>query len=316
MPLTRHLYEMDEVVSALQIGLCKEEGLFWLWELVVSDEPALAHQTLMNLCICDAPLPSQPAAWIELYCRVQAADLLQRTAAMPSCPPLTTKPPTAADAFIASITSPTDLTDSELADFWIRFDAACRQENTVAAIWLLQNICLSVDQRWSAIELSARPPSSIAILRKNSTTRSDPLLDQATATIFLCSSPLTALWQTWSSQLGRRKARVYAIPREALHAETTRGQIESKYTNIADVRDPVGLLSEGCSFWQKTLREYGITYDDATGATIFPDDDVLERFYATCFPDDIPDEWSKQDQEKSHGRGSKKLESVQVATVR
>jgi hypothetical protein len=34
------------------------------------------------------------------------------------------------------------------------------------------------------------------------------------------------------------------------------------------------------------------------------------------FPDDIPDEWSKQDQEKSHGRGAKKLESIQVATVR
>ena len=28
-----------------------------------------------------------------------------------------------------------------------------------------------------------------------------------------------------------------------------------------------------------------------------------ERFYDTYFPDDIPDEWSRSDQEKSHGLG-------------
>ena len=32
-------------------------------------------------------------------------------------------------------------------------------------------------------------------------------------------------------------------------------------------------------------------------------DDALETFYASTFPDDIPDEWSLEDQEKSHGPG-------------
>jgi hypothetical protein len=32
-------------------------------------------------------------------------------------------------------------------------------------------------------------------------------------------------------------------------------------------------------------------------------DDELEAFYAYAFPDDIPDEWSLEDQELSHGSG-------------
>ena len=95
MPLTRHLYEIDEVVSALQIGLRKEEGLFWLWELVVSGETELAKQTLIDLWILncggyDSALLLDPPS-VESYCRICTAnplqtvvDLLRLTAIMPS----------------------------------------------------------------------------------------------------------------------------------------------------------------------------------------------------------------------------------------
>jgi len=33
------------------------------------------------------------------------------------------------------------------------------------------------------------------------------------------------------------------------------------------------------------------------------DDDELEAFYQSTFPDDIPDEWSLKDQKMSHGQG-------------
>jgi hypothetical protein len=42
----------------------------------------------------------------------------------------------------------------------------------------------------------------------------------------------------------------------------------------------------------------------------FPNDDVLERFYEEFFPNDIPDEWSAADQQKSHGRGCKKVDGT------
>ena len=340
MPLTRHLYEIDEVVSALQIGLRKEEGLFWLWELVVSGETELAKQTLIDLWTLncggyDSALLLLDPPSVESYCRICTAnplqtvvDLLRLTATMPSRPSLTPLPasPAAADrrktrsaAFVASITAATDLTDSELADFWISFDSACRQGSTVDAIWLLQAAQhLSEETLWSAIEIAARGPATtkeiIAVLRTQKTQPS--LLYLAAATMMLCipsekrsaptavdTSVAEGRWATWNSKIGRREARAYAIPADALHAGTTRGQMPFKYTNIGDVREPVGLLSEGCRFWQEALEKHGIVVDAETGATAFPSDDVLERFYECHFPDDIPDEWSKRDQEKSHGRG-------------
>jgi hypothetical protein len=143
------------------------------------------------------------------------------------------------------------------------------------------------------------------------------LLFQAAATLHLCipsqeraayvpprgTQSQRQSWTTWVEQVGRRKARLYAIPVEALHANTTRGRIPHKYTNIDDLRDPVQVLSEGCTFWQNTLKTHGIETDENTGATVFPDDTALESFYDTYFPDDIPDEWSMEDQLKSHGRG-------------
>jgi hypothetical protein len=110
-------------------------------------------------------------------------------------------------------------------------------------------------------------------------------------------------WATWSSMVGRRQARVHAIPAEALHGSTTRGAIPFKYSNITDVRDPVTLLSDGCTFWRLALQEAGVTVDEDTGSIAFPDDDAVEAFYQRYFPDDIPDEWSAEDQAKSHGRG-------------
>jgi hypothetical protein len=270
-------------------------------------------------------------------------DLLRLTATMPARPSLTPLPAsqaaeerrkTRSAAFVASITTATDLTDSELADFWISFDSACRQGSTVDAIWLLQAALhtqhLSEDTLWSAIEIAARGPATtkevIALLRIQKT--KPAILYQAAATMMLCipsakRSALSdidtwateAMWNTWNSQLGRRRARAYAIPSDALHAGTTRGQMPFKYTNIGDVREPVELLSEGCRFWQETLEEHGIDVDVETGATAFPNDDVLERFYERYFPDDIPDEWSKRDQEKSHGRGCKETSTSPPAII-
>lgn len=363
MPLTRHLYEIDEVVSALQVGLRKEEGLFWLWELIVSGETALAQQTLIDLWVLhcgghdSALLLNPPGAdrWVEIYCRICTAkppqtvvDLLRLTATMPSRPSLTPLPASqaAADrrktrsaAFVASITAATDLTDSELADFWISFDSACRQGSAVDAIWLLQAAHhtqqLSEDTLWSAIEIAARGPATtkeiITVLRaqaKQKTKTHPTILYLAAATMMLCipstkrstlsnvdTEAAEARWATWNSQIGRRKARAYAIPTDALHTATTRGQMPFKYTNIGDVREPVGLLSEGCRFWQEALEEHEIGVDAETDATAFPNDDVLERFYERYFPDDIPDEWSKRDQEKSHGRGCQETAASHPAII-
>ena len=116
-------------------------------------------------------------------------------------------------------------------------------------------------------------------------------------------------WCEWSADIGRRSARRYAIPVEALTASTPRGQIESKYTNMDELWDPVPLLSEGCAFWREIVTIYGIKIN-GIGEAVFPNDTIKEDFYVRYFPDDIPDEWSLEDQSKSHGKGTRTRSAV------
>ena len=49
--LTRNLYEIDEVVAALQLCLWKRwpQAMFWAWELFVSEEMDTLKKTLKDL---------------------------------------------------------------------------------------------------------------------------------------------------------------------------------------------------------------------------------------------------------------------------
>jgi hypothetical protein len=353
MPLTRHLYEMDEVVAALQLCLRNNWGraLFWSWELVVSAEEDLARNTLLDAWLRwggghDPTLLTLPhGQWIPLTSRIMAASaaaksltaerFLNLTAAMPSRPHMTPKPrgPRAAQrrnqratAFVAALDAAEDISAADARRFWISLDAACRQQSRTDSMWLLQAAqpLLSADAIWSAIAIASRggPATAAAIATLRQVASPHPqqqILHQAAAVLLLCT-PTTAResmlvppkqsfyfyerdWASWTANIGRRAARVHAIPADALHRETTRGSMAFKYTNIGDVRDPIPTLAEGCAYWRAELAAAGIEEDSETGALAFPDDETLESFYAEHFPDDIPDEWSDADQLKSHGRG-------------
>jgi hypothetical protein len=277
------LYEIDEVVSALTLQ--DNTALFWLWELVVSHEEELARSVLN--------LPGIPETdWVTLFAYATAARSLLYTARKPT--KQTYSRPDLATIFISSLTSTTDV--EEARELWVGLYDACARKNMIAAAWFLKTTTLPSPAVWTALALidSAIPQWSgpmttqIAALWKRY--KGDPDISKNKAD-----------WTQWNSIKGRRKARVYAIPEVALTPTTTRGSLPTKYTNIADIREPVGLLSEGCKFWRETLEAAGITTNDETIS--FPNDDVLEKFYAEFFPDDIPDEWSAVDQRKSHGRG-------------
>jgi hypothetical protein len=63
-----------------------------------------------------------------------------------------------------------------------------------------------------------------------------------------------------------------------------------------------GLTCRGCiSQKVSTIVEIRRIHDILTAH--ITDDDELEAFYQATFPDDIPDEWSLEDQKKSHGQG-------------
>lgn len=354
MPLTRNLYELDEVVAALQLCLLKGWGraIFWIYELVVSKEEALATQTLLGIWLrigggldpflFEDTWPNQGTrimAAAKTAGSLHAVRLLDRAAALEYRPCVTPLPATPASqarrtkraaAFVTALAAEETLDRQEAANWWISFDSACRQHNRTDALWLLQAIqpLLCADSIWLAIQVairgSATTRAAIAFLRTSAT--ANQILCQTNAVLLLCTptkeretqtlvKPLDLPsykreWATWIADAGRRKARIQEIPKEALHGQTVRGAMPFKYTNIMDVRDPVVLLSEGCRFWQEALETEAITVDEETGAIQFPDDDVLEQFHERYFPDDIPDEWSTADQQKSHGRGCQETASA------
>jgi len=309
MPLSRHLYELDEVTSALQTCLRKgwPRAHYWLWELLQSDEHELALNTLQNAWILfGAPKdlsilttePTEPDSWIALLRRIELAIEQTKKDAVFYMLPRTEE---------VALTEPVTK-----ANFAMLIKAACSENKRRLALRLLKEAKAThiltddeIDKLIGSKYDSEDPDIRMAL--------------QAGAVLSLCPSQpiqseiatekdtkmpyITRTWASWAPLIGTRKARIYEIPTEALTQVTTRGALSSRYTNIGELRDPVPSLFEGCAWWRARLEEVGATQEEETGAVVFPNDAVLEAFYATHFPDDIPDEWSLEDQLKSHGRG-------------
>ena len=351
MPLTRNLYELDEVVSALQICLRKGWGraIFWLWELVVSKEEKLAAETLHTawLHLGGGLFWPQLSSitdeqWIERCLLTQAAikssagltaarfirpmQKKQRPGLTPTAKSHKTinRRATRSAEFVTSLDPAESIDSKEAAKLWIDFDSACRQGKRADAFWLLQDATtkISADAIWSLLRIASRggPPTRLCIDSLAKVAGPHPMeqiLHQAASVLLLCIPTKERFaetadirpgfyrrdWADWNAVVGRRTARIHSIPAEALHSEVTRGRLHKQFTNIDDVRNPVYLLPEGCRFWREAISSASLTFDPATGSFSFPSDEDLENFYSRYFPDDLPDEWSLADQEKSHGRG-------------
>jgi hypothetical protein len=103
-----------------------------------------------------------------------------------------------------------------------------------------------------------------------------------------------------SASVGRRDRRVYQIPNSCLYGTTLRGRSKWAQNNFVQLNNVEKYLV-GCPFWDEVISEYGTVNEQ--GEIEWQSDDKMEEFYETFFPDDIPDEWSKKDKEKSHGDG-------------
>jgi len=97
-----------------------------------------------------------------------------------------------------------------------------------------------------------------------------------------------------SLPIGRKSARLYAIPSLALYG-TARGTTLCSHYHIKGLYD-VEKGIRGCPFWDETFKGY-----QKNGKWV--SDDAMEAYYEEYFPDDIPDEWTKEEKLKSHGQG-------------
>jgi hypothetical protein len=218
MPLTRHFYESDEVVAALQLSLRSATqdditaALFWTHELVVSDEAPLALQILRATWFrWGAPhdhyiltLDLSPALVLRIAAACVAArsappiELLNASSATPTPPPgnqLTVSKrqqearQLRANAF-AKFTVETGETDMNIAgSWWIAFEGAIRTASYSATMWYLQwaQPLLCADTIWAAIAAATTTHRAVVTGFRGlaSAHPTCQILHQAAATLFL-----------------------------------------------------------------------------------------------------------------------------------
>ena len=61
---------------------------------------------------------------------------------------------------------------------------------------------------------------------------------------------------------------------------------------------PVCIANDPTAYWKQAVAKYSLNVEE--DRIVLPDE-ICEEFYETCFPSDIPDEWSEAERAKSHG---------------
>ena len=277
---TRHFYRYDEARAALLYAIMRGRPLetaFWCQEFLDSGFTEELWATLVEawLWFCLASNPH----WITDRCETDPHLAAYRLAVGPKdnslWAVLCINPVEMPDTLCANVPPRIELTKSNLERY---LSIALYQRKGLAACWAALRL-------GSAGALS--PPSL------------SPLIG-VPESVLLCASVLWACstdvertavpmseevltWiGKWSALTGRRARRAFAVPVECLYGITDRGCMGQKVSTIGELR----------SIHDRLVAEKGLVSDDE-----------LEAFYAYTFPDDIPDEWSLEDQEKSHGPG-------------
>jgi hypothetical protein len=99
----------------------------------------------------------------------------------------------------------------------------------------------------------------------------------------------------WEAEIGRKQQRRYTIPSACLYGRCRRGRMKWAESTVSQL----GALEKwfiGCPFWEEAVAEYQLDNK-------WRSDDAREAFYDRYLVDDIPDEWSKAEKQKSHGDG-------------
>jgi hypothetical protein len=286
---TRHFYRYDEVRAALLYAIMRGrplEAAFWTQEWLDSGLTNELWATLIEawLWFC---LSSNPH-WIMDHSKADPHLAAYQLAVGPKdnslWAVLCLNPQEMPDTLCANVPPKIDLTRPNLERY---LTIALHQRKGLAACW-------------AALRLGTRSKelTYTSALCENLKSKLSPII--CNETVLLCASVLwtcssdvpkmdipmseeVLMWASkWSAIVGRRSRRSLAIPVECLYGITNRGCMSQKTSTIDELR----------TIHDHIIAEQGIRSDDD-----------LEAFYAFAFPDDIPDEWSLEDQSMSHGPG-------------
>lgn len=340
MPLSRHLYSLDEVQAALFYTTSRsdsQEALFWSHELILSGCIAETISTLFQSWLWNTgPTRLQ---WLINAWQTLATDELTEHDILLSTYQLTRikyqdRDNSLWNILVLTIQNPYEMPDTITRkmpavnylsndDKELYFIGAMFQGKARSAFWISQFI--EIERVWD-------------ILNWFSTN----VYGQFKEKYNLCLKAL----QNYEQLLGYKSDTYDLITRcmailimciPAKKVEESFSSIDTKMENIEDLSNHIGFkkyriyqipkaclygttlrgrlnwsqnnLSQlynvehhliGCPFWNEVLDTYA---DIDTGKIIWKSDVKMEEFYEKYFPDDIPDEWLKKDQLQSHGDG-------------
>lgn len=336
-PLTRHLYRLEEVSAALMWCLVSrriKESVFWTQELIDSGYITELWNILFRtwalyvgigriefvrqLVLFQQKDELSDDDIVDLvcgFCRMPAEDndasaltLLSLGLVCPLQPDRVGKP-----KLLEIVSSKIETQDA----FEQTFLAACLQGKTIFAWLLVRGFWDTRDDHiWKLLHAVQNVKTGspvlrhiLTILQEKSAERcgwlcraiavaavclnSKQLAESQHAMICECVPHIAKERQEWKAAEGRRSRRIFTIPSDCLYYITARGRTPYTVSNLDEIRNISFKTLGSCPFWAEQLDAY----------RPLDSDECLERFWDEQFPDDIPDEWSLDDQKKSHGDG-------------
>ena len=319
--LTLHLYRKDETLSAMRWAIATHnlaESVYWALELYDSDMESDAIKMLQYLWITQIGFGS----WTSLKTLIELKELDRNEwiSLIVSWARIKEHDSTAFHLLIRGTTTPIDWKarfhhSNDYLDLHEALRDTIRRGKLTEA-WLIGR-GIDYETQWSIIEdlgLQRGRTNDLQVLRKSSLSKTEQCaaaiilvsLDEtrwSKATIPLDTRKIPVELQEaideWDSEESIRKRRVYSVRPEAITYLCERGEIPGNESFDSDLTENFlqTLLESSC--WSAILADYMENGE-------WKSDDYNEMFYSTYFPsvtDDIPDEWSKNDREKSHARG-------------
>jgi len=273
---TRHFYRYDEVRAALLYSIMKGRALetaFWTQELIDSNYTSQVWTILTEAWLWFS-LATDPH-WITDQSDPHLA--AYRLASGPKDNSLWAilciSPQEMPDTLCANVPTSMPYTKPCLEKY---LHIALHQKKGLAASWAALRLGDDAAKQVTPLPLDLPRPLLICASVLWACSRSGPEFRPP------LNQEVVAHLTKWAAKLGQRSRRLYEIPVECLYGLTARGCSSQKASTLGELRQIHELL----------VSQQGLIGDDA-----------VDAFYETYFPDDIPDEWSLEDQRKSHGPG-------------
>lgn len=339
MPLSRHFYDLDEVYAALSY-CCREkktmEALFWLYELIQSDEAELGARAMIEVYLMRFGI--KYLSWLNEIYDLMCAEELNTKKLILLCIQLC--------RFDQKDVSLLSLIMINLMDIKKGFPPVRLHEDFARKVGgkytsIEKYFINSLYERkirgalWAVSrcrsDIIINITTSIAntmptVLQKVFYAMKDlnswsgftycPLVSLIMCFMIICIEPVhynrclepleiqeipqvyVNVLNEWTELEGRKARRIYSVPRDALYLNCRRGLLPHTEDTFKELRQ----LGSGSHKTYQVMHgcKFWDNYWDTASAEF---EEAYEIVAEYAFPDDIPDEWSAVDQLQSHGPG-------------